>query len=79
MNYGFLKHVINKLGSEDLKHQVQDNVQELSTFKSRTRLLVCDFIDSWPCKDNRPSKDELKKIVIKMNYECTKCTLQDVE
>ena len=77
MNYGLLEHVINKLGSEDLKHQMQDYVEELSTFKSSTRL--CDFIDSWPCKDNRPSEDELKKIVIKMNHEWTKCTLQDVE
>ena len=77
MNYGLLKHVINELGSEDLKHQMQVYVQELSTFKSRT--LLCDFIDSWPCKDNRPSEDELKKIVIKMNHEWTKCTLQDVE
>ena len=77
MNYGLLEHVINKLGGEDLKHQMQVYVQELSTFKSRTRL--CDFIDSWPCKDDRPAKDELKKIVIKMNQEWTKCTLQDVE
>ena len=77
MNYGLLKHVINELGSEDLKHQMQVYVQELSTFKSRT--LLCDFIDSWPCKDNRPSEDELKKIVIKMKHEWTKCTLQDVE
>ena len=77
MNYGLLEHVINKLGGKDLKHQMQVYVQELSTFKSRTRL--CDFIDSWPCKDNRPSEDELKKIVIKMNHEWTKCTLQDVE
>ena len=77
MNYGLLEHVINKLGGEDLKHQMQVYVQELSTFKSSTRL--CDFIDSWPCKDNRPSEDELKKIVIKMNHEWTKCTLQDVE
>ena len=77
MNYGLLEHVINKLGGEDLKHQMQVYVQELSTFKGRTRL--CDFIDSWPCKDDRPAKDELKKIVIKMNQEWTKCTLQDVE
>ena len=65
------------MGSEDLKHQMQVYLQELSTFKDRTQL--CDFIDSWPCKDNRPSEDEIKKIVIKMNHEWMKCTLQDVE
>ena len=77
MNYGLLEHVINKLGGEDLKHQMQVYVQELSTFKGRTRL--CDFIDSWPCKDNRPPEEELRKIVIKMKHEWTQCTLQDVE
>ena len=77
MNYGLLEHVISKLGGEDLKHQMQVYVQKLSTFKSRTRL--CDFIDSWPCKDDRPPEEELRKVVIKMKHEWTQCTLQDVE
>ena len=41
LNYGLLEHVINKLGSEDLKYQMQDYVDELSAFKGRTRL--CDY------------------------------------
>ena len=77
MNYRLLEHVINKLGSEDLKHQMQDYVDKLSAFKRRTRL--CDFIDSWPCKDDRPPEEELRKVVIKMRQEWTQCTLQDVE
>ena len=77
LNYGLLQHVINKLGSEDLKHQMKDYVDELCTFKRRTRL--CDFIDSWPCKDEKPPEEGLRKVVFKMNLEWTHCTLHDVE
>ena len=77
LNYGLLEHVINKFGSEDLKHQMQDYLDELSTFKRRTRL--CDFINSWPCKDHGPPEEELRKVVTKMRHEWTKCTLHDVE
>ena len=66
-NYGLLEHVISNFGSEDLKEQMQDYVDELSTFKQRTRL--CDFIESWPCSDDGPPKDSLKKVVIKMRHE----------
>ena len=77
MNYGLLKHVINKLEREDLKHQMKDYMDELCTFKRRTRL--CDFIDSWPCKDERPPEEGLRKVVFKMDRDWTQCTLHDVE
>ena len=77
LNYGLLEHVINQCGSEDLKQQMQDYVYELSTFKQTTRL--CDFIESWPCRDDGPPEDRLKKVVIKMKHEWSQCTLQDVE
>ena len=56
---------------------MQDYVDELSTFKQTTRL--CDFIKSWPCRDDGPPEDRLKKVVIKMKHEWFQCTLQDVE
>jgi len=77
LNYGLLEHVINQCGSENLKQQMQDYVSELSTFKGTTRL--CDFIESWPCRDDGPPEDRLKKVVIKMKHEWSQCTLQDVE
>ena len=77
LNYGLLEHVINKCGSEGLKQQMQDYVDELSTFKQSTRL--CDFIESWPGRDDGPPEDRLKKVVIKMKQEWSQCTLQDVE
>ena len=77
LNYGLLEHVINKLGSEDLKYQMQDYVDELSAFKGKTRL--CDFINNWPCRDNRLQEKGLRKIVVKIDLEWTQCTLQDVE
>ena len=77
LNYGLLEHVINKCGSEELKQWMQDYVDELSTFKQTTRL--CDFIESWPCRDDGPPEDRLKKVVVKMNHEWSQCTLQDVE
>ena len=77
LNYGLLEHVINKCGSEDLKQQMHAYVDELSTFKQTTRL--CDFIESWPCRDDGPPEDRLKKVVVKMRHEWSQCTLQEVE
>ena len=77
LNYGLLEHVINKCGSEGLKLQMLAYVDELSIFKQRTRL--CDFIESWPCRDDGPPEDRLKKVVVKMRHEWSECTLKDVE
>ena len=77
LNYRLLEHVVRNFGNEDLKDQMQDYVDELSAFKKTTRL--CDFINSWPCKDDRPPEEGLRKVVVKMHQEWTQCTLQDVE
>ena len=77
LNYGLLEHVISNFGSEDLKQNMQEYVHELSVFKQTTRL--CDFIESWPCRDEGPPEDCLKKVVVKMRHEWSQCTLQDVE
>ena len=77
LNYGLLEHVIKQCGSERLKQQMQEYVHQLSAFKQTTRL--CDFIESWPCRDDGPPEDRLKKVVVKMKHEWSQCTLQDVE
>ena len=77
LNYGLLQHVISNFGSEDLKQQMQSYILELSRFKQTTRL--CEFIESWPCRDDGPPEDRLKKVVVKMKHEWSQCTLQDVE
>ena len=77
LNYGLLEHVISNFGSQDLKHNMQEYIHELSTFKETTRL--CDFIESWPCRDEYPPEDRLKKVVVKMQHEWSQCTLRDVE
>ena len=77
LNYGLLEHVISNFGSEDLKQNMQEYVHQLSAFKQTTRL--CDFIESWPCRDDGPPEDRLKKVVVKMKHEWSQCTLQDVE
>ena len=77
LNYGLLEHVVSNFGSEDLKRQMRHYVDELSRFKQTTRL--CDFIESWPCRDNGPPEDHLKKVVVKMKHEWSQCTLRDVE
>ena len=77
LNYGFLEHIINKCGSQDLNRQMQGYVSELSIFKERTRL--CDFIESWPCRYESPPEHCLKKVVVKMRHEWSQCTLQDME
>ena len=77
LNYGLLEHVIKQCGSECLKQQMQEYVRQLSAFKKTTRL--CDFIESWPCRDDGPPEDRLKKVVVKMKHEWSQCTLQDIE
>ena len=77
LNYGLLEHVINQCGSECLKQQMQEYIYQLTAFKKTTRL--CDFIESWPCRDDGPPEDRLKKVVVKMRHEWSQCTLQDVE
>ena len=77
LNYGLLEHVIKQCGSEYLKQQMQEYVHQLSVFKQITRL--CDFIESWPCRDDEPPEDRLKKVVVKMKHEWSQCTLHDVE
>ena len=76
LNYGLLEHVINKCGSEGLKQQMQAYAHQLSIFKQTTRL--CDF-ESWPCREDGPPEDYLKKVVVKMRHEWSQCTLHDVE
>ena len=56
---------------------MQDYIGKLSTFKQTTRL--CDFIESWLCRNDRPPEDRLKKVVAKMKLDWFKCTLKDVE
>jgi len=41
LNYDLLEHVIGNFGSQDLKHQMQDYIEEFSEFKRRTRLCDC--------------------------------------
>ena len=77
LNYGLLQHIINQCGSECLKQQMQEYVHQLSAFKQTTRL--CDFIETWPCRDDGPPEDRLKKVVVKMRHDWSQCTLQDVE
>ena len=77
LNYGLLGHIITTFGSADLKQQMQNYVDELSIFKQKTRL--CDFVSSWPCRDDGPPEDRLRKVVVKMNHDWSQCTLQDVE
>ena len=77
LNYGLLQHVICRYGSADLNQQMQDYVDELSTFKHETRL--CEFIESWPCRDDGPPEDSFKKVVVKMEQDWSQCTLHNVE
>ena len=78
LNYGLLEHVINKNGSEDLKLKMQTYINDLSEFKQGT--LLCDFIHSWPFRDDKsPLEESLKQLVVKMKQKWSQCTLQDVE
>ena len=77
LNYGLLENIIYKCTCADLNKQMKKYVDELSAFKRETRL--CDFINSWPCRNDRPPDDSLQKVVAKMDKEWSQCTLHDVE
>ena len=75
LNYGFLEHVIDTFGSADLKQQMRKYIDQLAIFKQKTLFRdLCNFI-----RDDRPLDEGLNSIVVKMQKEWSKCTLQDVE
>ncbi len=77
LNYELLEHVINTLGHDCLKTDMEEYVYEIRIFHKKTRL--CDFVENWPKRGTKPPEDKFKKLVAKMDLEWSKCTLEDVE
>jgi len=76
-NYGLLEHVIDTFEIVQLKQDMEDYVDELRAFRASTKL--CDFIDNWPVRGQKPPKSDLKHLVIKMDKKWEDCTLEDIE
>ena len=79
LNYNLLQHLVDMFGDEQLKHDMEDYVEALKVFRANTKL--CDFIDNWPIRGQKPPKADLCKLVIKMvmDKKWEECTLEDVE
>jgi len=79
LNYNLLQHIVNIFGDEQLKHDMEDYVEGLKVFRANTKL--CDFIDNWQLRGQKPPKADLQELVIKkiMDKKWEECTLEDVE
>ena len=77
LNFDLLEHVINKFGSEDLKHKMKSYEQDLQSFRKSTRL--CDFIHCWPVRGQTPPETELREFIMKVGHQWDSCTLEDLE
>jgi len=76
-NYGLLEHVIDAFEIVQLKQDMEDYIDELRAFRVSTKL--CDFIDNWTVRGQKPPKSDLKHLVIKMDKKWEDCTLEDIE
>ena len=79
LNYNLLQHLVNMFGDEQLKHDMEDYVEALKVFRANT--MLCDFIDNWPLRGQKPPEADLRELVIKMvmDKKWEECTLEDVE
>ena len=77
LNFDLLEHVINKFGSEDLKHKMKSYKYDLQSFRRSTRL--CDFIHCWPVQGQTPPETELREFIMKVGHQWDSCTLEDLE
>ena len=79
LNYNLLQHLVDMFGDEQLKHDMEDYVETLKVF--RTNTMLCDFIDNWPLRGQKPPEADLRELVIKkvMDKKWEECTLEDVE
>ena len=76
LNFDLLEHVVNKFGSEDLKHKMKLYKCDLQSFRRITR--VCHFIDCWPVQGEAPETD-LQEFVAKMKQDWGTCALEDLD
>ena len=77
LNFDLLDHIINKFGSEDLKHKMKSYKHDLQSFRKSTRL--CDFIHCWPVRGQTPPETELREFIMKVGHQWDSCTLEDLE
>ena len=78
LNYGLLEHVVNSCASRVLKKEMQNFVDQLSTFKKTA--LLCDFITIESEAYKTPILlDKYKEVVVKMKLKWSECTLHDIE
>ena len=77
LNFDLLEHVLNKFGSEDLKHKMKSYKHDLQSFRKSTRL--CDFIHCWPVQGQTPPETELREFIVKVGHQWDSCTLEDLE
>ena len=76
LNFNLLEYVVSNYGTKELKHKMDEYVNDLQSFRKATRL--CDFIECWPVKGKAPPETELRKFVTKMKHDWDECTLEDL-
>ena len=69
LNYNLLQHMFNIFGDEQLKHDMEDNVEGLKVFRADT--------DDWPLRGQKTLKADPQELAIKyiMDKKWEECTL----
>ncbi len=72
MDYYLLEHIINKVGSSDLRIKMTGYVTELTHFMQKTT--IANLIKFWPGRQDSPLQYD--KMCIKIDINTEKCTLE---
>ena len=77
LNYSLLESLVKKFGDNTLKRDFSEFKKQMKIFRSKTRL--CDFSEYIRQINESLSKEHLKDVVIKLDKQWDKCTLEDLE
>ena len=76
LNYGLLKHIIDRLNNKEFKQKMGEYIHELTAFRKTTTLR--EFSCAWHHKSTKVPCD-LKKFVTKHDKSWMDCTLEEAE
>ena len=76
-NYSLLQHILNKFKNADLQERMDRYTSALKVLFGRTR--ICDFVECWPIRGDKPPVDQLKKFIVRSSIMWDTCTLEDLD
>ena len=77
LNYSLLENLVHKYGSDALKADMRDYVEQLKEFRINTRL--CEFAKYCEKISRKLPEKDLQELIVKLKKCWDKCTLEDLE